>query len=418
MKILLVTNSLTPIASRHLGLKESVRGGWVYSSAKRLALTETVAIASVYPCKEILTFKEADIQYYIVPCESREKYSIKMEGLWKEINNEFQPDITHIYGTEYPLTLNYINSCGARNVLISIQGLISQYLPYYYGGLSFKEIFCFLSIKDIKNKMTLFHYKNSFKKRSKYEIEALKKVKYIEGRTSWDKENCWAINPKAQYFHCNRTLRDEFYLHEWEYAKCNKYSIFLSQVHNPLKGFHKVLDALCIVKQQFPKVKLIVTASIDMNSSKLKDRITGRGYLTYLKNKIINLGLEENVEFMGLLSEKEMCKMFLKSNVFVCPSSIENSPNSLGEAQVLGVPSISSYVGGSMDMIEDGKNGFLYRFEETNMLAYKICYIFSQKEEIEKIAKQGRQTALRRHDSDTNLHELINIYQSIYNAKK
>ena len=56
--------------------------------------------------------------------------------------------------------------------------------------------------------------------------------------------------------------------------------------------------------------------------------------------------LEDKVSFLGPLNAEQMKAEYLRSNVFLCPSSIENSPNSLGEAQMLGVPCVASYVGG------------------------------------------------------------------------
>ena len=56
-----------------------------------------------------------------------------------------------------------------------------------------------------------------------------------------------------------------------------------------------------------------------------------------------------------------MCDRYLKSNLFVCCSAIENSPNSLGEAQLLGMPYVASFVGGVPEIA--GMNAdVLYRF--------------------------------------------------------
>lgn len=66
-----------------------------------------------------------------------------------------------------------------------------------------------------------------------------------------------------------------------------------------------------------------------------------------------------------------MKQEYLNANVFICPSSLENSPNSLGEAQILGTPCLASYVGGIPDMMF-GNEGYLYRFEEIEMLAERF----------------------------------------------
>jgi glycosyltransferase involved in cell wall biosynthesis len=104
-----------------------------------------------------------------------------------------------------------------------------------------------------------------------------------------------------------------------------------------------------------------------------------------------------------------MCQQYLRSNVFVCPSAIENSPNSLGEAQLLGVPCVVSYVGGTMDMMVGDENN-LYRFEEVEMLAMKICSVFSECREA-NFAMQEKARA--RHDRDVNSARLYHIYREL-----
>ena len=82
------------------------------------------------------------------------------------------------------------------------------------------------------------------------------------------------------------------------------------------------------------------------------------------------------MQFTGSLREDQMIAEYLNAHLFICPSSIENSPNSLGEAQLLGVPVIASYVGGVPDMVTHGETGLLYRFEEVEMLAEGIRNLF------------------------------------------
>ena len=58
------------------------------------------------------------------------------------------------------------------------------------------------------------------------------------------------------------------------------------------------------------------------------------------------------------------------------PSTIENSPNSLGEAMLLGLPCISSHVGGVANMLVHGVEGFLYPSDEPYMISYYVCKLF------------------------------------------
>lgn len=101
----------------------------------------------------------------------------------------------------------------------------------------------------------------------------------------------------------------------------------------------------------------------------------------------------------------------LKSNIFICPSSIENSPNSLGEAQLLGVPCIASFVGGIPDMIPSKACGSMYRFEEIEMLADIICTVLEKSKDFDNT--EMRRISLLRHDAKQNQIRLNEIYNAI-----
>ena len=97
------------------------------------------------------------------------------------------------------------------------------------------------------------------------------------------------------------------------------------------------------------------------------------------------------------------------------PSAIENSPNSLCEAQILGVPTIASYCGGTPTLVEDGKSGFLYRYEEFEMLAQTIIRLFTLTD-FSELSECERVTAFRRHDKTKNAMDLKTIYQQMING--
>ena len=83
------------------------------------------------------------------------------------------------------------------------------------------------------------------------------------------------------------------------------------------------------------------------------------------------------VTFLGSLSGKQMKENYLKANVFVLPSTIENSPNSLGEAMLLGLPCAAADVGGVTDMLESGSEGIVFQGTAPYMLSDAIEKIFS-----------------------------------------
>lgn len=400
---------LPPICEA-LGMKALPVGGWMFSSLKRLKENSAhkFAVATVYSGKDFITQEIDGIKYYLLPLDGKNAtdYNKHLESLWADVKESFKPDVVHIHGSEYPHGLAYVRACGARGVVVSLQGIISSYARYYAAGINYKSVKKCLTFRDFI-KGGILDGQRSFEKRGKLEIELLQKVGHIIGRTAWDLSHAWAINPKATYHYCGETLRDSFYKNKWDYNSCIPHSIFVSQANYPIKGLHMLLKSMPLVLREYPDAKIYVAGG---NPTALPWwRITSYG--KYLKELIRKLGIEKNVIFTGSLDEEDMCERYLKSNVFVCCSSIENSPNSLGEAQLLGVPCIASYVGGVADMIPNTACGTMYRFEETSMLADAICDVFANSEKFDN--SEMRKEASRRHDAKINANHLLDIYSGL-----
>ena len=60
------------------------------------------------------------------------------------------------------------------------------------------------------------------------------------------------INSNLKYYVCNESLRDSFYDGAWKVENCRLHQIFISQASYPLKGFHKLLEAVNYIKADYP----------------------------------------------------------------------------------------------------------------------------------------------------------------------
>lgn len=413
MKVLWITNTIFPDVCKELGIPSPVVGGWMYAGAMSLLEQNkeiNLAVSTIYEGTELKVFNINNIRYYLLPDGvSKNLYNKSLEKHWKAISSDFSPDVTHIHGTEYPHGLAYLNACEGAKTVISIQGLVSIYARYYMGGIKREDLLKTITIRDIIKRDFLFNQQKGLVQRGKSEQKMIQSVSHIIGRTSWDKIHAWAIHPTIHYHFCNETLRDEFYLHEWSLTTCEKHSIFISQAHYPIKGLHQVIKALPLLIKNYPDTKVYVAGDNFVTNRGFRQN----GFGKYIHRLMKKNNVEQNVVFTGVLTEKEMCQRYLKSHVFVCPSSIENSPNSVGEAQILGVPCIGSFVGGTPDMIEHEKTGLLYRFEETEMLAHLICRVFGNDKLARQLSENERKVALARHNKLTNARCLNDIYSSI-----
>lgn len=414
MKVLWITNILFPEAESQLveseGLKSS--GGWMLGAAEALSKNDNVKLyvaAVSHLVNELTILNGKRTRYYVMPIgKGNVKENKDYQYYWNIINSEVAPDVVHIHGTEYSHGHAYMKACGSDNVVISIQGMISACHYYYSYGITRADIYKNITFRDIL-RGTIITKQREYRKRAEYETDMLKMSKHIIGRTSWDKARAWAINPEANYYICNETLRPEFYEgHTWNYENCRKHSIFLSQAGYPIKGFHQLLKAMPLILQHYPDAVVRIAGHDIIAVDSARQFLKLSGYGQYIRRLIAKYNLEKHVEFTGNLNAGRMRQEYLDSNVFVCPSAIENSPNSVGEAQILGVPCVASYVGGIMDLMK-GNEENLYRFEEIEMLAYKICKIFADKES----QVDMRAAACRRHDPETNSERLLSIYESI-----
>ena len=409
MKILWITNIIMPEAEALMSSPSTLKasGGWMVGLAEQLTQSKEINLTIATVSKRVSHITKLQgkyITYYILPQKS---YDI----CWHSVQEEVQPNVIHLHGTEYPWGKSYVDACGPEHVVVSIQGLLSACYYYYYYGISFWEIIRNATVWSIL-RGGMLKGKRSFRNQSKREIELLQKVHHIIGRTSWDRAHTWAINPDAKYHFCNEILRREFFDgSRWEYDRCSKHSIFLSQGTYPIKGLHQMLQAMPLIIRHYPDAQIRIAGGDITQRKGLRGILLYSDYANYISRLIRRLHLDGHVMFTGPLDAESMKQEYLNANVFVCPSTIENSPNSLGEAQILGVPCISSYIGGVADMIPNSACGTMYRFEEKNMLAKAVCDMFAKSEFVGQ--QQMIDIASQRHNPVTNVEALVKIYKEI-----
>lgn len=414
MNILWIVNVVFPEAEQLLSGKTlpNYSGGWMTSLAGLISSVpdNKLSVVSVSKSVQELTVLNGSlITYYLIPYgKGNIKYNSEYEAYFRIIKDKVNPDIIHIHGTEFTQGLSYVKACGNENVVVSLQGVKSGIAKYYLGGLSLKERLLNYTLRDIL-KGGIRTEQRQYEKTGLFEQELIRSVHHIIGRTEWDYAQVVSINANATYHFCNEILRQEFYSGSiWNYYNCNKHTIFLSQAWYPLKGAHQVFKALPFILKSYPDTCVRV-AGTDITSFKGIDKLKHETtYGSYLRNLIEKLGIRNKVKFLGLLNATEMKNEYLSCNVFVCPSSIENSPNSLGEAQLLGVPVVASYVGGTPDFMR-GNEEKLYRFEETAMLAEKICRVFADKDS----QRDMKPIASERHSPSINGERMLQIYKEI-----
>ena len=416
MKVLWVSLVKFPPLCKNLGEAVPAHCGWMYSSAKAMLKEMPEVRLGVMVYSYGKSYERYDIEgvtYYLIPTASIDRTSKKQIEACRQAIRNFSPDLIHIHGTEHSLAkaVCMANEDGTR-VVANIQGLAGPYMRYADGGLSLWNKWTNITLLDFYRGTFLLNAKRSFKLRAECEHYVLTHITDIIGRTQWDQAHVITINPNLRYHFMNETLRDSFYEKPlWSYDRCKKHTIFVSNSGSALKGAHQVLNALPIILRQYPDTIVNFCGSSVM-SNKLKDLLRFQGYHLYLRRLVKRLHLQEHVRFLGSLSETQMKQQFLDANVYVLPSAIENSPNSLCEAQILGTPVVASYCGGTPTLLTDGQTGYFYRYEEYEMLAQIVMRLFGQ-DNFTCLSLAEMKVASHRHNREQNARRLAEIYHNI-----
>lgn len=339
-------------------------------------------------------------------------YMPELEKKFREALMDFQPDVIHIWGTEYGHTLAMVNAAEASGMLertvISLQGLCSAIAGHYAEGVPHR-VQRENTFRDFVRQDNILQQQRKFCLRGELEVQALEKVGHVIGRTDWDEACAKRIHPKVQYHFCNETLREPFYDGQWRYESCQKHRIFASSCVYPVKGFHYLLEAFAEVLKTYPDATLAVPGKSFLTADKLRRT----SYQKYLAKLTRQYGLEDKIEFLGSLSAEGMKEAYLRANVFVLPSTIENSPNSLGEAMLLGVPCVASHVGGVANLMEHNREGYVYQSTAPYMLAHYVERLFAVEEKAAALGAAAREHASRTHDPEKNLQNLLEIYHQL-----
>lgn len=403
-----MTAHLVSYAALALGEKPSPFGGWIISMIDELKKDmdfefAVVLCASVSVRKDFISH---GIKFYVCPMIGKNK-GIRQEDM-DDILNIFKPDVIHIEGNEYEIHNQFAVQNRVKK-LVSLQGILSGYEPYQYGNLQISDmIFSKEYVQTIPGIAMLVKKKTAFNKRLDKEKETIRHADVIMGRTSWDRAHSYWLNPDAPYVSCPRNLRPPFFNVQWNYDTCEKHSIFVGNGYKPLKGLHFALRALAYLAEEYPDVKLYIAGISPITATKTS--IKHYGYSFYIDYLIKSLKLKERVYFCGILSANEMANRMSACHVFLLPSVIENSPNSLAEAMTLGMPCVAAYAGGVPDMAEDKKDALFYRADDPELLAWRVKQLFDSNEHSKRLGQAARKRALLDHNSQSNAEILKKTY--------
>lgn len=417
MKLLWVTAIPLPLFAEDLHIPKSAGCGWLTGLCNAVKGEANMDLHICFPVPGLKEIKHGvvdNVHYHAFPETQKHK---DLVGSLSQIVNICAPDLVHLFGTENAYSFAMLEAFPyPEKTIVYLQGICSAIAKHFMADLPYRVIHRY-TLRDLIKRENVYQQYQSMVRRGEREKQILKKVKYSIGRTDFDHACVKGINPDLVYYHCNENLRDSFYTREWSIEKCRRHSIFVSQAHYPIKGLHYLLEALPTVLEKFPDTHLYVAGWNNVKYSSLLKKCSLSSYPWYLNQLIRKYHLEEHITFTGTLDEQQMAGYFAQSHISVLPSSIENSPNSVGEAMLMGMPVIASDVGGVKNILEHNEEGFVYQHNASYMLAYYIMQLFENDELALRFSKNAKKRAVALYDRSKNSATLLEIYQDIQNRQ-
>lgn len=329
----------------------------------------------------------------------------KIISALKQIIETTRPDIIHVFGTEWPFGL--ISKFTDIPVVIHIQGSIVEYNKFIY-----PKNYNFID-SLYEKRYNLRHFVETlcqpFSSHSRYlmEKEIWNSNKFFMGRTNWDFLLSEKMHPHRIYFHVNEALRKPFTqsTNHWQYKTSNKIILFSTGCSTFWKAPNLLLQTAKILRDYEFSFEWFIAG---LMPDHLKNIVERKEHSSFEKN---------NVFFLGWQTAEQIRQRLLDSSLYIHNAYIENSPNSICEAQIIGTPIISTNVGGIPSLIEDGKNGFLVPIDSPELMAKKIISLAHNKELLCEVSQNAQNTAIQRHNEKTILNQLLNCYKTILNGR-
>lgn len=165
-----------------------------------------------------------------------------------------------------------------------------------------------------------------------------------------------------------------------------------------LKGFDYTIRALAALRNDYPALRFVVAGADNGRQESLRELAR-------------DFGVDDAVSFVGPLERGQLAHLYRRAASVVVSSKTESFSLVTLEALAAGVPCVASAVGGILDIIEDGTNGFLFPSGDVAALVDRLRRVLSSEELRLRFESAGRGT-VRRFSWD----KVAAQYESAYRA--
>ena len=392
---------------------EKVIAGWQDSLENLIKTDSSIKLAIAFPVDHLTESQTIDGVCYFplyTPLtfwerqKSRTSAFVLMEKQVQKalkVIEDFSPDVIQVFGTEFGFGL--IAKYTSIPVVVHIQGAMipidnAKYPPGYNGWTYFKAVKG--NPLRLLNNAMISKFRDS---RVEMEKEVWNHVNYYMGRTSWDKAVSEIFHPGRVYFHVEEALRPMFLSDKWAWKP-------------PVDGKLKLLSTGCGTLYKGLDMMLKTANELKRLGIDFEWNVCGRmpnehRMIVEYHEKLTFR--QAGINLLGMTPPDRLAELLCSSTMYVHTSYIDNSPNSICEAQRLGVPVISTNVGGISTLVRDGLDGVLVPANDPYQMAYQIISLSKDISKMKEMSGTSKAKAMERHDSEMIMAQLKECYHTI-----
>ena len=401
------------ICNNHFNMKNTapsnqISGAWITNLIQEISKDDNIELNILMRGNFLETTEKNGISYHVLPVNTMNREVVALKHI-HNVLNAVKPDILHVEGTEMLFARRVFDAFDGHKV-VSIQGLVSEIAKYEFTELNlyyfiqnklWKAVIIYLMIR-------LNFYIRFYPKISN-ESKILTKGSNFIGRTDWDCAHLKSVNKAAKYFDCPRVISEEFMNANWYYKNKNSTDfkvVFIGNCSTPRKGLHIAVRALILLLERNKNITVRIAGQ--------KPKSTRIPRYIDLVNELIKYhNVQEYIQFTGPLDRAAMAKELMNCDAYLLPSVIENSPNTLAEAMMVGVPIVAAAVGGVPSMVQDDREALLYRAEDSAMAAFQLERVLNSEVTSKRLSTAAKKRALSRHDVNSIKGKMKLIYSTI-----
>lgn len=329
----------------------------------------------------------------------------------------------HFFQCDSPFPVNYFrrrtesrgsmpykrNRCKIKEIVEEVKpeiiNLIGAENPYYASAvLDLRDIPVFLSCQTVYSNPTRKEFDKNFSQ-LRWDIEQMifKKVEFYSCLGPLHRDLVLKYHPNAKVFKMVFPYIPFPTINEVE----KKYDfVYFAQTVSVKKGADNAVEALALVKQEFPNVTLLIVGA---NHEPFK---------SILNQRIEELGLNDNITFHDFFPRQEDMLQFVKQARFaVLPIKIDIVSGTILQAMTMGLPVVTHITSGTPLLNKDAQCVLLSEIDDNRKTAENMFALMKSPDLAEELKKNSLQY-IKEQDDEAKMagKRWLNQYRAVYNS--